>query len=279
VNRVSARFESLRARGEAGLIVYLTAGDPTLDETPGLIVEAARAGADVIELGVPFSDPSADGPVIQRAMERALASGGAGRQTIARSLAAVAEARRSCDTPICLFGYYNPLYQYGLKRAVEDAARAGVDGLLIVDLPAEEALEIDATIADAGLCRVPLLAPTTTLERARKIVAGAAVTGFVYYVALTGVTGAQHLDLAEVAARTQALKGAVGALPLAVGFGIRDAASAGRVAERADAVVVGSALVEAIARAPDAQARRAAAYQLCSELKAAVANRGARTAG
>jgi tryptophan synthase alpha chain len=276
-NRIVARFDELRARGEAALIAYLTAGDPSLDESAPLVLEAAAGGADVIELGVPWSDPSADGPVIQRAMERALSTGGAGRQTIARVLEVVRAVRRASEVPIVLFGYFNPLLQRGLDRIADEARDAGVDGLLVVDLPPEESGELDAHVARAGLVRVPLLAPTTSPERARLVAARGG--GFAYYVALTGVTGAATLDPAAVGGRVAALRPSLGGLPLAVGFGVRDAASAGAVAALAgvDGVVVGSALVSAIAAAPDAAARRRVARERCAELKAAVASRGART--
>jgi tryptophan synthase alpha chain len=278
MNRIVERFRELGGRGKAALVVYLTAGDPSLEETPALVMEAARAGADVIELGVPWSDPSADGPVIQRAMERALSTGGAGRDTIAKTLAAVKKIRKHTDVPLVLFGYYNPILQRGIARVVAEAKEAGVDGLLVVDLPPEESEELDGALAAADLVRVPLLAPTTSVERARKVVARGG--GFAYYVALTGVTGAGHLDVSDVARRTRELRPALSGLPLAVGFGIKDAPGARAVAELADAVVVGSALVQAIERAPDAGARRLAAYELVKSLREAVAARpGARGAG
>jgi tryptophan synthase alpha chain len=267
-NRLTRRFAALKASGEKALIVYLTAGDPSLEETPGLLVAAARAGADVIELGVPFSDPSADGVVIQRAMERALAHGGAGKQTIARTLETVRAFRRESDVPLVLFGYYNPLLQHGLGRVVTEARAAGVDGLLVVDLPTEEAEELDGLAQAAQLSRVPLLAPTTSPERARRVVAHA--SGFAYYVALTGITGAGHLDVDEVGRRAAELRPALGALPLAVGFGVRDPASARALAPHADAVVVGSALVQAIADAPDAAARLRVTHERVAALKQAL---------
>jgi tryptophan synthase alpha chain len=269
MNRLDEKFAELRARGAAGLVVYLTAGDPSLDETVALVVAAARAGADVIELGVPWSDPSADGPVIQRAMERALSTGGAGRDTIGKTLGVVRAVRRATEVPIVLFGYYNPLLQRGLGRVAGEARDAGVDGLLVVDLPPEESDELDHELRAAALHRVPLLAPTTTPERARAIAARGG--GFAYYVALTGVTGAGHLDVADVAARTRALAPALGGLPLAVGFGVRDAAGARALAEVADAVVVGSALVQAIADEKTPEARQNAAGERVRALKSAIA--------
>jgi tryptophan synthase alpha chain len=267
-NRLVRRFAELRARREKGLVIYVTAGDPSIDETPGLLAEIARAGADAIELGVPWSDPSADGVVIQHAMERALSTGGAGRDTIGKTLGAVRAFRRGSEVPVVLFGYYNPLLQRGLERVTAEARDAGVDGLLVVDLPPEESDELDASLAAAQLSRVPRLAPTTSAERARAI-AGRG-SGFAYYVALTGVTGAGHLDVDEVGRRARELGPSLGGLPLAVGFGVRDPASARALAAHCDAVVVGSALVQAIAEAPDADARRRVAYERVRALKQAL---------
>jgi tryptophan synthase alpha chain len=267
-NRLTRRFAELKARGEKGLVIYVTAGDPSLEETPGILAEIARGGADAIELGVPWSDPSADGAVIQRAMERALSTGGAGQRTVMRTLDVVRAFRRQSDTPLILFGYYNPLLQAGLARVVDEAAAAGVDGLLVVDLPPEESDELDAELTRAKLSRVPLLAPTTSPERARVIARRG--SGFAYYVALTGVTGAGHLDPAEVGRRAELLRPSLGDLPLAVGFGVRDAASARGLAPHCDAVVVGSALVQAIADAPDAAARRQVAFERVRDLKSAL---------
>jgi tryptophan synthase alpha chain len=268
MNRIVQTFQKLKETRRPGLVVYLTAGDPSLEETPELVCEAARAGADVVELGVPFSDPSADGVVIQHAMERALSTGGAGRDTLRKTLDAVEKLRARTEVPIVLFGYYNPIFQRGCAKVAKEAAQAGVDGFLVVDLPPEESDELDSALAPAGLCRVGLLAPTTPLERARAIAARG--SGFIYYVALTGVTGAGHLDSAEVARRTGALRPALGGLPLAVGFGIKDGAGARAVAPSADAVVVGSALIEAIANAPDRAGRLGACRELVSSLRAAI---------
>ncbi|MSP60011.1 MAG: tryptophan synthase subunit alpha [Myxococcales bacterium] len=262
--RIARRFAALQQRGEKGLIVYLTCGDPSLAESAALVIEAAAAGADVIELGVPWSDPSSDGPVIQRAMERALVAGG----TLRRTLEVVAEVRRWSEVPIVLFGYYNPILALGPERAAEAAARAGVDGLLTVDLALEEAEELDGPLRARGLDRIPLLAPTTTPERAARHAARG--SGFAYYVSLTGVTGAGHLDAAAVGDRVRALRPALGSLPLAVGFGVKDAASARAVGANADAVVVGSALVQAIHDAQGAESRLHAVRSLVSTLKSAL---------
>jgi tryptophan synthase alpha chain len=260
MNRLTQAF----ADGKKKLVAYLTAGDPSLAETPGLVLEAARAGADVIELGVPWSDPSADGPVIQLAMQRALTGGG----NLAGTLACVQQIRRESEVPIVLFGYYNPIFQRGAERVAGEARAAGVDGLLVVDLPPEESDELDVPLSRHGLLRVPLLAPTTSVERARRVCARGG--GFAYYVALTGVTGAGHLDAADVARHVAALRPSLGGLPLAVGFGIKDADGARAVAQSADAVVVGSALVAAVAAAGDPAARKAAVRALIASLKSAI---------
>jgi tryptophan synthase alpha chain len=270
VNRLVARLGELVAKKEKALVVYVTAGDPSLDETPALLAEIARAGADVIELGVPWSDPSADGPVIQRAMERALATGGAGKDTLGKTLAVVRAFRQQSEVPLVLFGYYNPLLQRGLARVVDEAKAAGVDGFLVVDLPPEESDELDALLAAAAIARVPLLAPTTPPARARLIAERG--SGFAYYVAVTGVTGAGHLDVADVGRHAAALRPSLGALPLAVGFGVRDPQSARALSQHCDAVVVGSMIVAAIAAAPDAAARRRAAYETVRALKSAIAS-------
>jgi tryptophan synthase alpha chain len=267
-NRLVRRFSELRQKHEKGLVAYVTAGDPSLAETPGLLAEIARGGADVIELGVPWSDPSADGVVIQHAMERALSTGGLGTRTLEKTLDAVRAFRAESQVPVVLFGYYNPLLQRGLARAVSEARDAGIDGMLVVDLPPEESEELDDLLARANLSRVPLVAPTTTPERARIIAERAG--GFAYYVAVTGVTGAKHLDVEDVGRRAAALRPSLGALPLAVGFGVRDPASARALAPHCDAVVVGTALVQAIASAPDADARRKAAYETTRALKQAL---------
>lgn len=263
--RVTRRFAELAARGEKGLVVYLTCGDPSLAETADLVLEAAEAGADVIELGVPWSDPSADGPVIQRAMERALAGGA----TLRRALDVVAAVRlRAPSLPVVLFGYYNPILALGPERAARLASEAGVDGMLVVDLALEEAEELDGPLRRASIDRISLLAPTTSPARAA--LHAARGSGFAYYVSLTGVTGAGHLDVAEVGRRVAALRPSLGGLPLAVGFGVRDPASARALAPHADAIVVGSALVKAIEAEHDPGSRRRAVRATVSALKNAL---------
>jgi tryptophan synthase alpha chain len=233
--RIEQKFAELRARGEAALIPFIVAGDPNLEATRALVLELEARGADLIELGVPFSDPMADGPANQRALARGLAAGA----SLAAILAMVSELRRESQIPIVLFGYYNPILHYGCERLCADAARAGVDGLLVVDLPPEEAAELAHPARAHGLDIIYLLAPTTPLERVRTI--AHAGSGFLYYVAVTGVTGTRTSLAAGLETRVRALR-AVTDLPVGVGFGISTAAQAGEVAGYADAVVVGSAL-------------------------------------
>jgi tryptophan synthase alpha chain len=248
MGRVTACFEALRRRDEAALVPYIMAGDPDLDVTRALLRAAAEAGADLIELGVPFSDPTADGPVIQRAGVRALRRGTSLRQI----LELVAELRRGgFTTPIVLFGYYNPIFHYGPARLCEDAARAGVDALLVVDLPPEEADELWKPARAARLDVIFLLAPTSDERRVRAVLRKA--SGFVYFVSMTGITGSRAIDAADVRQMVVGLRQHC-RLPIGVGFGITTPAEAEVVASYADAVVVGSAivrLVESKAGSPD----------------------------
>ncbi|HEY2523741.1 MAG TPA: tryptophan synthase subunit alpha [Candidatus Binataceae bacterium] len=233
--RIAKKFAELRARGETALIPFIVAGDPNLEATRALVLELEARGADLIELGVPFSDPMADGPANQRALARGLAAGA----SLAAILAMVSEVRRQSQMPVVLFGYYNPILHYGCERLCADAARAGVDGLLVVDLPPEEAAELARPARAHGLDLIYLLAPTTPIDRARAI--ARAGSGFLYYVAVAGVTGARASLAAGLEDRVRALR-TVTDLPIGVGFGISTAAQAGEVAGYADAVVVGSAL-------------------------------------
>jgi len=233
--RISETFERLRGRGEAALIPFIVAGDPDLEHTALLVKELASSGADLIELGIPFSDPMADGPANQRALARGMAGGG----TVAGVLGMVAALRTELQTPIILFGYFNPFFHYGCARLCEDAARAGVDGLLVVDMPPEESAALKEPARRAGIDLIYLLAPTTPLARSHRI--ARAATGFLYYVSVTGVTGARAQVGADVEERVRALK-AITELPIGVGFGISTPEQAAQVATYADAVVVGSAL-------------------------------------
>jgi tryptophan synthase alpha chain len=240
MSRIQATFERLAAAGRKALIPYVTAGDPYADVTVELMLAMAQAGADVIELGVPFSDPMADGPVIQKASERALAKG----ITLARVLEMVREFRRQDDaTPVVLMGYANPVERFGLERFVTEAQAAGVDGVLVVDYPPEECEAFATALKAKGLDPIFLLAPTSTDERVERL--GRLASGYVYYVSLKGVTGAGHLDTGAVADAMPRLRRHV-KVPLGVGFGIRDGATAAAVARHADAVVIGSALVQLI---------------------------------
>lgn len=233
--RIAARFRELRARNEAALIPYIVAGDPSLKRTRELALELEARGADLIELGVPFSDPMADGPANQRAAARGLAAGA----TLPAILSLVADLRKVSQIPLILFGYFNPILHYGCEQLCADAARAGIDGLLVVDLPPEEAGELAGPAARHGLDIIYLLAPTTPLERARRIARSA--SGFLYYVSVTGVTGARANLAADLTGKVEQLR-TVARLPIGVGFGISTPAQAGAVAAFADAVVVGSAL-------------------------------------
>ncbi len=255
MSRIQATFERLAAAGRKALIPYVTAGDPYADVTVELMLAMARAGADVIELGVPFSDPMADGPVIQRASERALQKG----ITLTHVLEMVRAFRlQDADTPVVLMGYANPVERFGLERFVTEAQAAGVDGVLVVDYPPEECEAFAAALQAKGLDPIFLLAPTSTDERVERL--GRLASGYVYYVSLKGVTGAGHLDTGAVADAMPRLRRHV-KVPLGVGFGIRDGATAAAVARHADAVVIGSALVQLIeVQSRDNVAIQAAAF-------------------
>ena len=238
MSRIAATFAALQASGRKALIPYITSGDPFADATVDIMLAMAEAGADVIELGVPFSDPMADGPVIQKAGERALARGIGMPQV----LDFVRGFRlKNSSTPVVLMGYANPIERYGVDRFVTDANAAGVDGVLVVDYPPEECEAFAATLKSNGIDPIFLLAPTSTEARMQHV--GRIASGYVYYVSLKGVTGAGHLDTAAVAAMIPRIKSFV-KLPVGVGFGIRDAKTAQAVAAVSDAVVIGTALVQ-----------------------------------
>jgi tryptophan synthase alpha chain len=261
--RIDARFASLARHGRKGLIPFVTAGDPHPEGTVALMHAMVEAGADLIELGMPFSDPVADGPVIQQASERAIGR----RVGIGRILDWVAEFRqRDAETPVVLMGYLNPVEIYGAERFAQQARAAGVDGVLIVDVPVEESDTL-APLRAAGIEPIFLVAPTTTDARLAAIREQAA--GFVYHVSLTGVTGAGQLDAEAVRRRVGPIKQGSD-IPVAVGFGIRDAASAARIAQSADAVVIGSALVERLAAAPDAASAGSVARAFLAPIRAAL---------
>jgi tryptophan synthase alpha chain len=246
LSRISEAFDSLKREGRRGFIPFITAGDPDLETTYELLLELARAGATIIELGVPFSDPVADGPVIQRASERALRH----NFGIAEVLDIVARARALMSVPVVLFSYYNPLLQYGMERLSAEASRAGVDGVLVTDLVPEEAEEFSAKLAAHGLDMIFLVAPTSTERRLRMVAERA--SGFIYAVSRAGVTGAQDamsLDSEALVGRVRQ----VSDLPVAVGFGISSAEQVADVWRYADAAVVGSAIVAEIERLTVAQ--------------------------
>ncbi|MDE2614909.1 MAG: tryptophan synthase subunit alpha [Burkholderiales bacterium] len=242
MSRIAITLRSLRAQGRKALIPFVTAGDPFVDGTPRLMHALVEGGADIIELGVPFSDPMADGPVVCKASERAIARG----VGTAQVLAMVREFRaHDATTPVVLMGYANPVERYDQRRGagafVRDAAAAGVDGVLIVDYPPEECEEFAARARDSGLDLIFLLAPTSTEERMAQV--GRVASGYVYYVSLTGVTGSAHLDTDAVAQMLPRIRRHV-SVPVGVGFGIRDADTARAVAAVADAVVIGSRLIQ-----------------------------------
>ena len=239
MSRISEKFIALREKKEKALIVYLTAGDPSLEITKGLILALEKAGADILEIGVPFSDPTADGPVIQAAAQRALKSGA----TLTAILEMIKEVRRVSQIPIVLFGYYNPIFVYGGEKFARHAARAGVDGVLVVDLPPEEAPELREFTDAAGIDFIFLIAPTTGAKRTRQIAAGA--TGFLYYISITGITGTAAPKIADIETAVSKLR-KITKLPVAVGFGITTPEQAGQIGKTADGVIVGSAVVRLI---------------------------------
>jgi tryptophan synthase alpha chain len=264
--RITRRFDELRRAGELGLVAYITAGDPTLEATERIVVSLDEAGADVVELGVPFSDPLADGPTIQRASERALRSG----TTLPGVLGLVKSLRRETEVPLVLFSYFNPVLQMGVEAFADRAAAAGADGVLITDLTPEEAEEYRRQVASRGLDTIFLAAPTTTDERLGRI--ADASTGFLYLVSRTGVTGAREIlpeDLPALVRRARAKT----RLPIAVGFGISLPGHVSILGGLADAAVVGSALVEEIEHAASAEAAARAVAERVRALKQA-ASRG-----
>jgi tryptophan synthase alpha chain len=256
MNRIDRRFAALKAASRKALIPFITDGDPSLEAAVPVMHALVAAGADAIELGVPFSDPMADGPTIQRSSERALARG-VGTTQVFEAVRAFRAA--DADTPVVLMGYLNPVVIRGIERYAMEAAAAGVDGVLLVDLPPEEADAIRSVLNANGLALIALAAPTTSPFRLERLAREA--QGYLYYVSFAGVTGANRLDAESVLERVAALRER-SAAPVVVGFGVRDAASAKALAPGADGVVVGSALVEAIAGAGDAgeAARRAGEF-------------------
>lgn len=263
MNRIDSRFVELKAARRTGLIPFVTAGDPLPDAVVPLLHALVAAGADLIELGVPFSDPMADGAVIQHSSERALARG----VGLARVLGWVAEFRRiDASTPVVLMGYLNPIEIHGYERFAREAVAAGVDGILVVDCPLEES-QTTAALREAGLRQIYLAAPTTAEARLAQLCRRA--EGFLYYVSFAGVTGADRLDVAPLRARVAGIRTRC-PVPVAVGFGVRDAASAATIGEFADAVVIGSALVGHLANCATADAVCVAATTFLAPIRKAL---------
>ena len=246
MNRLDQTFEALQSQGKKALVAFLTAGDPDYDRSLAVVRAACEAGIDVLELGIPFSDPTADGPVIQRASARALANG----MTLARTLELVREIRSFTQVPIVLFSYYNPLLHYGAEALYRDVVEAGADGILVVDLPPEESDEMTSVWGEDGLRLIRLVAPTTPRARMQSIASSAG--GFLYLITRTGVTGEGTLDAEAIAGHARDLK-AMGALPVCLGFGIATGRDVAALAPLADGVVVGSALVRIIEEYADAE--------------------------
>ena len=253
MNRITTTFQKLAAAKKKALVGYLTAGDPNPETSFEILRAACGAGIDILELGVPFSDPTADGPVIQVASQRALRSG----MTLSKTIDLAARLRKEVDTPIMLFGYYNPLFKYGLERLAKAASAAGVDGLLVVDLPPEEAAPLKAALQGTDIQIILLVAPTTRPDRVQKI--ANETGGFLYLITKAGTTGEGGLDYSAIAKHAAEVK-AVSPLPVCLGFGIRNGDDAHKLAPMADGIIVGSTLVNIIGNnpgAPDLPARMA----------------------
>ncbi|MBP5858223.1 tryptophan synthase subunit alpha [Marivibrio halodurans] len=247
--RIKARFDRLRAEGRGGLVTFLTAGDPDFDTSLEILKGLPGAGADVIELGMPFTDPMADGPAIQAAGLRALKAG----QTMVKTLELTRALRESdAEVPIILMGYYNPIYSYGVERFLADARAAGVDGLIIVDLPPEEDDELCLPAVRAGLNFIRLATPTTDAKRLPAVLRN--TSGFLYYVSILGITGTKEIDDAPVRAAVERLKQHTD-LPIAVGFGIKTPEQVAAICENAEAAVVGSAIVRRLEQGLDAEGK------------------------
>ena len=243
--RIDRRFAELKREGRSGLVAFITAGDPDYDTSLAILKGLPSAGADIIELGMPFSDPMADGPAIQASSQRALKAG----QTMKKTLAMVRAFRAGDNlTPLVLMGYYNPIYVYPVGRFIEDAVNAGADGLIVVDMPPEEDAELRPQAAAAGLNFVRLATPTTDAKRLPAVLAN--TSGFVYYVSIAGITGTKAPDVADVKGHVGRIKAHTD-LPIAVGFGVKSEAQVSAIASVAEGVVVGSALVASIAQSLD----------------------------
>jgi tryptophan synthase alpha chain len=263
--RIDRTLARLRQEKRRALVAYLCIGDPSVEESVELAVACAEAGADMLELGTPFSDPSADGPAIARASSRALTRGGG----LGATLAAAKQIRARTDVPLVLFGYANPIFVRGEERTIDDAADAGIDALLVVDLPLEEGAALRRRAGERKLAVVPLLAPTSSEGRAAQLQAAGKIApvGFVYYVSVAGVTGAAKAPLAEASERAGALRQAT-SLPVIIGFGIATPDDARSAGAHADGVVVGTALVKIVEEGATAEARRAGVTALIGALRA-----------
>ena len=249
MTRIDKRFAALKREGRAGLVTFITAGDPDYASSLAILKALPAAGADFIELGMPFSDPMADGPAIQASSQRALSAG----QTMEKTLQMVTAFRAADDaTPIVLMGYYNPIYVYPVDRFIADAVEAGTDGLIVVDMPPEEDTELRPAAAAAGLNFIRLATPTTDGRRMAAVLAN--TSGFVYYVSIAGITGTKAPDLSEVGGHVARIKAQTN-LPIAVGFGVKTESQVGAIARLAEGVVVGSALVSAIADSLDREGK------------------------
>lgn len=264
MSRIANCFAKLKEQNQAALVTFITAGDPDYQNSLSLLQQLPAAGADVIELGMPFTDPMADGPTIQKASLRALANG----QNLVKTLEMVATFRQQNQTtPIVLMGYFNPIHYYGVERFVKEAATAGVDGLIIVDLPAEHDVDLGSPAKSAGIDFIRLTTPTTDEQRLPQVLANS--SGFVYYVSVAGVTGAGSASEQQIVEAMQRLHKHT-ALPVCVGFGVKTPAQASSIAKLAEGVVVGSALVNQIEQASDPQQAIIAVLKLCNELSVAV---------
>ena len=263
MHRIEKTFAELRKRGEKALVAYITAGYPDLETTRQLVPALEKAGVDILEVGVPFSDPTADGPVIQAASQAALKKG----VTLNRILDLVGDLRGAVGIPIVLFSYYNPIFSMGNESFARRASAAGVDGVLVVDLPAEEAGELRRHTDPAGIDFISLVAPTTGADRVRKIVRAA--TGFVYYISVTGVTGTRGPEMEETRANVEAIR-SLTKLPVVVGFGVTTAEQARQVGGMADGAVVGSAFVRLIGERAGNPGMAAAVGDYAASLKAAL---------
>ncbi|MFQ5428485.1 MAG: tryptophan synthase subunit alpha [Thermodesulfobacteriota bacterium] len=261
--RIERLFTELGRNKEKALITFVTAGDPSMEVTEELIYKIEAAGADIIELGIPFSDPMADGPTIQASSERALTQG----VTIAKVLALVKKVRLKSGIPIILFGYYNPIFAYGLGKFARDAKKAGADGVLVVDLPPEESAELEVELRGVGLALVFLLTPVSDEKRMRLVASRG--SGFIYFVSLTGVTGARSKMKANVAGHIKELRRFT-KLPVGVGFGVSSPAQAREVGAHADGVIVGSAIIDIVAKASGRKKAVAEAAGFVASLKDAL---------